>query len=255
MWMENGGLPGAGDPQANGLWGPALEKLREWDSAWAENCLKLTKGRADAALPVKFLHLVGVALNAARTSPNPEATRRYIRAALAAGAGRDEILMVLKVASTNALHALALGAPILVEEGQAIGATPVARPAIPTPASDRLRALKEWNYAWDLLAELDPTWTEAFMAVIGAVHGTGLFTAKDIELISVALDASKMYGLGTRRHISAALQAGATIEEVLDVLELCVAQGMQACNIGVPILAEELERAQSVEPDPDAGGE
>jgi hypothetical protein len=27
------------------------------------------------------------------------------------------------------------------------------------------------------------------------------------------------------------------------VLKLCVVQGVQACNLGVPILAEELERA------------
>ena len=28
----------------------------------------------------------------------------------------------------------------------------------------------------------------------------------------------------------------------MEVLKLCVAQGVQACNLGVPILAEELER-------------
>jgi len=28
----------------------------------------------------------------------------------------------------------------------------------------------------------------------------------------------------------------------MEVLKLCVAQGVQSCNMGVPILAEELER-------------
>ena len=37
--------------------------------------------------------------------------------------------------------------------------------------------------------------------------------------------------------------AGATMEEIMEVLKLCVVQGVQACNLGVPILAEELERA------------
>ncbi len=63
-----------------------------------------------------------------------------------------------------------------------------------------------------------------------------------MELLSIALDASytHMYAPGTRRHIKAALKAGATMEEIMDVLKLCVAQGFQACNLGVPILAEEL---------------
>ncbi len=49
-------------------------------------------------LPRKFIELVGVGLNAACTNLNPDGTRRHIRAALAAGATRDEILFVLKCA-------------------------------------------------------------------------------------------------------------------------------------------------------------
>ena len=47
-------------------------------------------------LPRKEVELVGVGLNAACTNLNPDATRRHMRAALAAGATRDEILLVLK---------------------------------------------------------------------------------------------------------------------------------------------------------------
>lgn len=49
-----------------------------------------------------------------------------------------------------------------------------------------------------------------------------------------------MYAPGARRHIKGALKAGATMEEIMEVLKLCVVQGVQACNLGVPILAEEL---------------
>ena len=49
-----------------------------------------------------------------------------------------------------------------------------------------------------------------------------------------------MYAPGTRRHIKGALKAGATVEEIMDVLKLCVAQGVQAINLGLPILEEEL---------------
>jgi alkylhydroperoxidase/carboxymuconolactone decarboxylase family protein YurZ len=65
-----------------------------------------------------------------------------------------------------------------------------------------------------------------------------------VELLSIAFDASytHMYAPGTRRHIRAALQLGATPEEIMEVLELCVVQGVQACNLGVPILKDEIAR-------------
>ena len=61
-------------------------------------------------------------LNAQCTSLNPEGTRRHIRAALDAGASRDEILFVLKCATLGAIHSCSLGAPMLLEEASAAGA-------------------------------------------------------------------------------------------------------------------------------------
>lgn len=87
-------------------------------------------------------------------------------------------------------------------------------------------------------------WTDAFMATGLGIYGNGVLPPKDVELLSVAFAASytHMYAPGTRRHIRNALKEGATMEEIMDVLKLCIAQGVQACNLGVPILAEELER-------------
>jgi alkylhydroperoxidase/carboxymuconolactone decarboxylase family protein YurZ len=70
---------------------------------------------------------------------------------------------------------------------------------------------------------------------------------KEVEPLGIACDASftHMYAPGVRRHIKGALKAGATMEEIMEVLKLCVVQGVQACNIGVPILAEELARVSA----------
>jgi alkylhydroperoxidase/carboxymuconolactone decarboxylase family protein YurZ len=67
---------------------------------------------------------------------------------------------------------------------------------------------------------------------------------KTVELISIAVNAAckNLKLASTRRHIEGALKAGATMEEITEVLKLYVFQGVQACNLGVPILAEELER-------------
>jgi alkylhydroperoxidase/carboxymuconolactone decarboxylase family protein YurZ len=198
-------------------------------------------------LPRKFVELVGVALNAACTNLNPEGTRRHVRAALDEGATCEEILMVLKMGTLLAIHSCSLGAPILLEEAKAIGAKPVERKAAATPAIDKVRALGQWNQAWDPFVELDPVWTDEFMAAGAAIYGSSAFTPKEVELLSIAFDASytHMYAPGTRRHIKGALNAGATIEEIMEVLKLCVVQGAQACNLGVPILVEELRRCES----------
>jgi alkylhydroperoxidase/carboxymuconolactone decarboxylase family protein YurZ len=198
-------------------------------------------------LPRKFVELVGVALNAACTNLNPDGTRRHVRAALAAGATREEILVVLKMASVMSIHSCSLGAPVLLEEARAAGATPAARSAAPTPACDKMRAVGQWNTAWDPFLELDPVWTDEFMATGVGIYGSGTFTPREVELLSIAFDASytHMYAPGTRRHIKGALAAGATMEEIMEVLKLCVVQGVQACNLAVPILAEELERAST----------
>ncbi|HEX3347138.1 MAG TPA: carboxymuconolactone decarboxylase family protein [Acetobacteraceae bacterium] len=108
-----------------------------------------------------------------------------------------------------------------------------------------MRAGGQWNTAPDPFFAVDPEWTDAFMAAGIGIYGSGVMPPKELELLSVALDASftHMYAPGTRRHIRAALGAGATAEEIMEVLKLCVVPGvqsLQACNLGVPIVAEEL---------------
>jgi len=226
-----------------GPWDAALAQIREWDPHWADACEKMTTNPWNSTvLPRKTLELIGVALNAACTNLNPDGTRRHIRAALKEGASREEILMVLKMASVLAIHSCSLGAPILLEEAKTAGVKPSPKSAVATPACDKVRAIGQWNDAWNPFVELDPIWTDQFMATGAGIYASGVMTPKLIELLSIALDASytHMYAPGTQRHIKAALAVGATMEEVMEVLKLCVAQGVQACNLGVPILKEEI---------------
>src|SRR5262249_43824647 len=145
-------------------------------------------------------------------------------------------------ASVMSIHSCSLAAPILLEEARAAGKRPAPKPAAPTPACDKMKSIGQWNTAWDPFFQLDPVWTDQFMATGAGIYGSGVMSAKETELISIAFDASftHMYAPGTRRHIKNAMAAGATVEEIMEVLKLCVAQGVQACNLGVPILAEEI---------------
>jgi alkylhydroperoxidase/carboxymuconolactone decarboxylase family protein YurZ len=228
----------------NGTWDPpALVQLRELDSAWAEQCLAMsTNPWTSSILPRKTVELVALAWCSACTNLNVEGTRRHIRGALDAGATQAEVLMVLKMASLLAIHTCSLGAPILLEEAKAAGVQPAAKLAGPTPVCEKMKAAGQWNTAWDPFFELDPVWTEAFIAAGAPVYIGNVFSPKLAELLSIAFDASitHMYAPGTRRHIKAALKHGATMEEIMEVLKICVAEGVQACNLGVPILDEEI---------------
>jgi len=223
----------------------ALPQLSAWDPTWAAALAKMTSNPwRSGVLPRKLTELVSVAIHAACTNLNPEGTRRHIRAALAAGAARDEVLAVLKMASLLSIHSCSLAAPILLEEAKLAGVKPQPKSAVNTPVSDKLRAAGLWNTAWDPFFEIDPTWTDEFMACGAGIYMGGVFAPKDAELLSIAFDASftHMYAPGTRRHIKGALKNGATAEEIMEVLKLCVVHGAQAANLGVPILAEELAR-------------
>lgn len=226
----------------------ALSMLEGWDPAWARACREMsTNPWKGGALPRRLVELVSVAISVACTNLDRTGARRHIRAALDAGATRDEILTVIKMATVMAIHSCSLGAPILLEEAAATGESAPTQPDVPTPACDRMKAIGQWNAAWDPFFALDPEWTDQFMATGAGIYGSGVFTAKETELLSIAFDASftHMYAPGTRRHIQGALAAGARVAEVMEVLKLCVAQGVAASNLGLPVLAEELMRRES----------
>lgn len=106
----------------------AFDTLERWDPAWCAIVDKMTNSPWSGVLDHKTVELISVAINAACTNLNPDGTRRHVRNALAAGATRDELLQVLKMASLMAIHSCSLGAPILLEEAQAASVTPTGIP-------------------------------------------------------------------------------------------------------------------------------
>jgi alkylhydroperoxidase/carboxymuconolactone decarboxylase family protein YurZ len=117
-----------------------------------------------------------------------------------------------------------------------------------TPLCDRLRAAGEWNPNWEPFYQLDPAWTEAFMAMGTKPMLSGVLDAKTIEFIAIAVDASctHMYAPGVRRHIRKALELGATKEEIAAVLQLTSVLGIHTMSLGAPILHEELAALEPV---------
>jgi len=249
---EEGARP-PGSDQAASPWVAALNKLREWDSAWAERALKMTTNpSADGVLPTKFIELVLIGLNASRANLTPEGARRHIQAAIAAGASRQEILFVLKCAAATSIHSGSFNAPLLLQEASvgsledfgALRRKRLEKVGKATPGVEKIKAMGHWSEEWDSLLFLDPVWTDEYMNMLAALYAESVLPPKELELLLIAFDAAyvHIYGPGTRRRIKKAFKAGATVDEIMQVLKLGVVQGMQACTLGVSILAEELER-------------
>ena len=120
-------------------------------------------------------------------------------------------------------------------------------------ADDRRRELREafieargfWTPLWDGLLELDPDFFEAYLSFSAVPWRSGPLEPKVKELVLVAMDAAAthLFEPGIRQHVRNAIGLGATSEELMEVLELTSTLGIHACNIGVPILVEELEAA------------
>ena len=111
------------------------------------------------------------------------------------------------------------------------------------PATREQRESGDWNPIWDLMEEMDPDYLEAFLAFRAVPQKQGPLPQKVKELIFIAINAATthLWAPGVRRHIQNALQAGATKEEILEVIQLTSIMGIHSVTMAAPILQEEME--------------
>lgn len=121
-----------------------------------------------------------------------------------------------------------------------------------TPISDAVRLDGKWNRAWDAAATLDPEWMERFLDMGSVPLRRGVLDPKTYEFLAIAIDASctHLYAPGVRRHISKALDLGATAEEIMAVLECVAVLGIHSVALGAPMLIEELNARGLAVPEP-----
>jgi alkylhydroperoxidase/carboxymuconolactone decarboxylase family protein YurZ len=102
-----------------------------------------------------------------------------------------------------------------------------------------------WNPFWEGLLELDEDFFAAYTEFSGVPWRSGPLAPKIKELIYIAVDAAAthLYADGVRQHVKQAISYGAAAAEIMEVLELTATLGIHACNVGVPILVEELANA------------
>jgi alkylhydroperoxidase/carboxymuconolactone decarboxylase family protein YurZ len=108
-----------------------------------------------------------------------------------------------------------------------------------------VRARGYWRPWTEALLKLNPAFLTLYARYAGHAAEHGPLSRRMCELIYVALDgsATHLFRSGLKLHMQLALESGATAHEIVEVLQLATAQGLDGCFIGASILAEELVAA------------
>lgn len=98
-----------------------------------------------------------------------------------------------------------------------------------------------WRPWTETILRINPQFLRRYATYAGYPARTGPLSQRMIELIYVALDASSthLFAAGARTHMEMALRVGATPLDILDVLHIVTAQGLETVYQSVNILAEE----------------
>jgi len=196
-------------------------------------------------LSTRMKRLVELTINSATTHLNRPEIQPALRRALDAGASPAEILECLELAATVGIHAMNIGVPLLVEVLEERGRTG------PEPLDEEQQRLKDWftkergywHEFFNEMLELDPEMFEAYTEFSTTPWRTGTLTPAEKELIYISYDISTthLYVPGTKLHIRNALNHGATVGQVLEVMELASMIGVQGITATVPLLLTELQ--------------
>ncbi|MET0806651.1 MAG: carboxymuconolactone decarboxylase family protein [Lacisediminihabitans sp.] len=232
---------------ARGTWGEPWETVLQIDPEFVAAYLHLYQVPwKKSHLSPKFMELCYLSVSAAATHLYTPGIHAHIAAALDLGATPREIVEVLELAATLGIHTMNIGVPLLVEVLEERGRTEAA------PLNDYLERLKAeftevrgyWHEFWNEMLELDPEMFEAYTEFSTVPWKTGTLTPAEKELIYISYDiaATHLYVPGTKLHIRNALNHGATVEQVLEVMEISSVLGIHAVTTAVPILSAELAR-------------
>ncbi|GGC96545.1 hypothetical protein GCM10011512_24450 [Tersicoccus solisilvae] len=228
-----------------GTWGDSWEAMLRLDPEFLRAYLEFSavpwrKNHLDAKTK-EFLY---IAVDAAATHLYEPGIRQHIKAALALGATKQEIMEVLECTATLGIHAMNIGVPILVEVLEEKGLR--SGPAPLSAEQERIKAeftrtRGYWHAFWDEMLELDPEIFAAYTEFSSVPWRTGTLDPKVREFVYIAFDtaATHLYVKGLKLHIENALGYGATPQEILEVMEIASVIGIHAVTTAAPILAEE----------------
>jgi alkylhydroperoxidase/carboxymuconolactone decarboxylase family protein YurZ len=223
-----------------GSWPELYDAVLAADPAWMEAVRRLVALPAGGLIEPKVREFIGIAVNASTAHLYAGALRMHVRDAFAHGATLDEVLSVLECASVLGIHTCTMAMPQLVDAA--------GREQPPRELTEHERAVRErfqqgrgmWPEFFEDMVRLDADFVDAYRGYSTVPWHKGHLDAKTRELIYIAIDANTthLYETGTRLHVQNALKAGASVQEILDVLRLVVQVGLHAATMALPQLAQ-----------------
>jgi alkylhydroperoxidase/carboxymuconolactone decarboxylase family protein YurZ len=231
-------------------WDPLLDIAPDYFEAYAK--LSSVPWKTGTLSP-KVKELLYIAIDSSTTHMFEPGLRVHIRNALRHGATRDEIMEIYQLTSSIGVHSVTMGVPALLDVMQRTGLGDVTETPL-TPRQERLKAAfiaarGYWAPMWDAVLALSPDFFEAYSEFSSVPWTTGTLEPKIRELVYVAVDAATthLYEPGTRIHMENALKHGSTPEEIMEVLALVSVLGVHTIAMGLPVLLDELKKAETRE--------
>jgi len=216
----------------------------EADPVFFESYLKLAETAMRAGpLNPKFTQFVMLAANSSITHMNKDALEKNIHRARELGATDEELREVLQISSVLGIHGYMVGSTIALEEAaKASGGKSSDRPALGTREQQIKNRFIEGRKYWSALLEdlliASPDFWESYANFSSHPWKNGVLTAKEKELLYVAIDVqtTHLFEPGIRIHMGNALRYGATREEITQVAEIVSCLGIQTYLTSLPCL-------------------
>ena len=236
--------------EARGYWSEAWDLILDLDADFFEAYLDLSAAPwRHGTLEPKIKELIYIAIDSSTTHLHGPGLRVHVRNALRHGATRDEIMEVFELTSVLGIHACSMGIPALIDEVRQTGRGHLLPSGPLSPAQEALKRDFQakrgyWTDLWEGLIRLDPQFFAAYTRFSALPWTKGPLPPKVKELIYIAIDSATthLYEPGTRIHMRNALAHGATLQEIVEVLELVSVLGIHTVTLGAQILAEELAK-------------
>lgn len=193
-------------------------------------------------------HLVAIALDASITHLFETGIRLHMRAALALGGTREQLVEVIQIVSFLGMRSHLVGLPIILDllpeedEMRARAQTPPDAGAqdLQRQFTDRFGV---WTSAHAQMLAVSEDYFPTYLEQLSVPVLSGALTARERALIQFALNVSVTHlnAAGIRETAEAALAAGCSGADLVHVIRLASSLGMQSCIVSFPILLEELD--------------
>ncbi|MFJ5107530.1 MULTISPECIES: carboxymuconolactone decarboxylase family protein [unclassified Glutamicibacter] len=188
--------------------------------------------------------LISLAVSACVTTLDPEGIRTAAVQAREAGATREQALEVIQLVSVLGVHTVVTGFPEVESVAQSRGLQLVDGREL----SDKQLATKEkfeskrgyWSGMNEMLLRVDHDWFAAYTDYSAHPWINGDLTPKLRELIYIAIDLSPthLFTAGVGPHIENAFKHGASLEEIVETLEITALVGISSLRTAAPIIRE-----------------